>query len=73
MQFDSSEKAIENESSHDGDCIRRVYTTPRLRKVGRLYEVTLGGSAGTGDTGNPSLAKVPSGGKRGNSPHLPHP
>lgn len=38
---------------------RRPYTPPRLHCWGEVRDVTLGGSAGQFDSGNPSLTQPP--------------
>ena len=52
---------------------KRAYSSPTFRKAGNLYEVTLGGSPGSGDSVNTATTSVPSGGKRGSRPPFPHP
>ena len=75
MPFDDLKNTAEIDvtDSNVGDRLRRFYIAPRMRKAGNLYEVTLGGSPGSGDSVNTATTSVPSGGKRGSSPPFPHP
>ena len=54
-----------------GDRLRRPYCAPRMRKAGNLYEVTLGGSPGNGDSVNTSTTQNQT--KRGSRPPFPRP
>ena len=43
----------------DLDCERRAYVAPRLLAYGDIRAVTLGGSPGTGDSGNYFVQETP--------------
>ena len=49
---------------------KRPYAIPTIQRMGNLYEVTLGGSPGGGDSGNPTEANLA---RRGDPPHFPMP
>ncbi len=40
---------------------RKPYISPELQRFGKIKEVTLGGSLGLGDSGAPTVQKVPIG------------
>jgi hypothetical protein len=40
---------------------RKSYISPELQRFGKIKEVTLGGSLGLGDSGAPTVQKVPIG------------
>ncbi len=40
---------------------RKPYVSPELQRFGKIKEVTLGGSLGLGDSGAPTVQKVPIG------------
>ena len=37
---------------------KKEYTKPQLKSYGKLKDITLSGSPGTGDSGNPGLERV---------------
>ena len=42
----------------DDNALKRPYSVPTIQRMGNLYEVTLGGSPGAGDSGNPTEANL---------------
>lgn len=59
MKSDQSDPAPDgtDRSASDGRCVRRAYSSPRLIDFGDVRDVTLGGSPGVGDSGNPGIFK----------------
>ncbi|MCB1628644.1 MAG: lasso RiPP family leader peptide-containing protein [Xanthomonadales bacterium] len=51
MSQSISERSDQNATSPS----KQPYETPELRSLGDVRDLTLGGSPGTGDSGNPSL------------------
>jgi hypothetical protein len=44
-----------------GSATKKAYEPPRLELIGDIFDLVLGGSPGTGDSGNPFTHRFPSG------------
>jgi hypothetical protein len=54
-----SKTSVLDQAKLDKSQTRKPYVSPRLEKLGRFRDLTLGGSVGTGDSGSPLSRAAP--------------